>query len=185
MGLGETGINYTSRVHGISQRMPGVSMEKIIPLFTIASLDQNRYLGVKSRYLSGDPALINCNPLNLSGLLSSEETRKQVLGLLRSTPPAKANHTSDNQAKPLPIGPPQPHPSPPMIMPSPMDYPLPRGVPWKCIATMVCFKKSCPGCYFNNTDDPPASSSTNRLYVRTCKNTATYAGKTSRRRKQL
>ena len=39
--------------------------------------------------------------------------------------------------------------------PSPMDYPPQRGIPWKCIAKMVRFKNSCPGCHFNDTDVSP------------------------------
>ena len=42
MGLGELIIDYILRVHGISQRMKGVTMEKIIPLFAIARLDYDR-----------------------------------------------------------------------------------------------------------------------------------------------
>ena len=35
MGLGESTIGYMSCARGISQRMQGVTMEKIIPLFAI------------------------------------------------------------------------------------------------------------------------------------------------------
>ena len=45
-------------------------MESIFPLFAIASLDHDRYPGVKSRYLAGDATLVNCDLLKLSGLLS-------------------------------------------------------------------------------------------------------------------
>ena len=75
MGLGDLSIDYTPRVRGISQRMQGVKRENIIPLFSIAILDHGLYPGVKSRYLVGNPALVNCNPLDLSGLLSSKEIR--------------------------------------------------------------------------------------------------------------
>ena len=70
MRLGEPSINYMSRVRSISQRMQGVKIECMIPLFTIASLDHGRYPGGKSRYLTGDTTLVNCNLLQLSGLLS-------------------------------------------------------------------------------------------------------------------
>ena len=75
MELGESSIDYMSRAHGISQRMQGITMDKMIPLFTIASLDHDRYPGVNIRYLAGDPALVNCNLLDLIGLISSKETR--------------------------------------------------------------------------------------------------------------
>ena len=39
MRLGESSIKYMSRVHGISQRMQGVKIDRIIPLFAIISLD--------------------------------------------------------------------------------------------------------------------------------------------------
>ena len=55
IGIGESIIDYMARVCGISQQMQGVTMGKIIPLFAIASLDHNRYPGVKIRYLSGNP----------------------------------------------------------------------------------------------------------------------------------
>ena len=74
MVLGESSINYMSLIHGISQRMRGVLMEKIILLFAITSLYHNRYPDVKSRYLAGDPALVNCNLLYLSVIFPSEET---------------------------------------------------------------------------------------------------------------
>ena len=46
MGLGESTIDYMSLIRGISQRMQGITMEKIVPLLAIASLDHNRYPGV-------------------------------------------------------------------------------------------------------------------------------------------
>ena len=76
MRLGESSIDYMSRVCCIAHRMYGVTIEHIIPLFAIASLDHERYPGVKSRYLTGDTALVNCDLLQLSGLLSSEEKRQ-------------------------------------------------------------------------------------------------------------
>ena len=50
--------------------MQGVAMDKIIPLFAIANLYHDGYPGVRSRYLTGEPALFNFNLLNLRGLLS-------------------------------------------------------------------------------------------------------------------
>ena len=49
-------------------------MDRIIPLFSITSLDHERYPGMKSCYLMGYAALVNYNLLELSGLLSSEKT---------------------------------------------------------------------------------------------------------------
>ena len=71
MRLGKSSIDYMSMVRGIAQRMHGVTIYRIIPLFAIASLDHERYPGVKSHYLAGDTALVNCDLLQLSGLLSS------------------------------------------------------------------------------------------------------------------
>ena len=75
MRLGKSIIDYMSRVRGIAQRMQGLTIDHIIPIFMIASLDHERYPGVKSCYLAGDTALVNCDLLQLSGLLSSEEMR--------------------------------------------------------------------------------------------------------------
>ena len=54
-------------------------MERIIPLFAIASINRNRYPGVKILYLASDAILVNCGLLELSGLLSNEETRQCAL----------------------------------------------------------------------------------------------------------
>ena len=72
MRLCKSSINYISRVRGIAQRMHGVKIDRIIPIFAIASLDHERYPGVKSCYLAGYTTLVNCDLLQLSGLLSSE-----------------------------------------------------------------------------------------------------------------
>ena len=69
MRVGESSIDYMSRVSGISQRMHGFTIDRIIPLFAIAILDNGRYPGVKTRYLAGETALVNCDLLQLSGLL--------------------------------------------------------------------------------------------------------------------
>ena len=69
MRVGESSIDYMSRVCAIAQQMHGVTIEHIIPLSAIASLDHKRYPGVKSRYLVGDTTLVNCDLLQLSGLL--------------------------------------------------------------------------------------------------------------------
>ena len=79
MRLGKLSITYMPRVRGIAQQMQGVTIDHIIPLFAIASLDHERYPVVKSRYLAGDTALVNCDLLQLSSLLSSEETRQHGL----------------------------------------------------------------------------------------------------------
>ena len=86
MRLVELSIDYMSRVRGIAQRMHRVTIDRIIPLFAIASLDHEIYPGVKSRYLAGDTALVNCNLLHLSGILSSEETRQRALGITAVPP---------------------------------------------------------------------------------------------------
>ena len=41
MRLGESSIDYMSRVRGISQCMQGIIMERIIPLFAISSIDHD------------------------------------------------------------------------------------------------------------------------------------------------
>ena len=98
--LDESSIEYMSRVRCISQQMHGVTIDRIIPLFAIASLDNERYPGVKSHYLAGDTALVNCDLLQLSGLLSSEETRQRALGT-NSVPPSTTsiNQVSNNNSQ--------------------------------------------------------------------------------------
>ena len=70
--LDESSIDYMLRVQGISQRMQGVKIDRIIPLFAITSLDHDQYPGEKSRYLAGDTTVVNCDLLQLSDLLSSK-----------------------------------------------------------------------------------------------------------------
>ena len=48
MRLGESSIDYMSRVRGIAQRMHVVTIDRIVPLFAIASLYHERYPGAKS-----------------------------------------------------------------------------------------------------------------------------------------
>ena len=69
MRLGKLIINYMLRVCGIAQQMHNVTIVRIIHLFAIASIGHEIYPGVKSRYLAVDTALVNCEPLQLSGLL--------------------------------------------------------------------------------------------------------------------
>ena len=88
-----------SRVRGIAQRMHGVTIDRIIPLLAIASLYHKRYPGVKSRYLAGDTAMVNCYLQQLSGLLSSKETRKRALGITAAPPSTtSANRVSNNNS---------------------------------------------------------------------------------------
>ena len=73
MRLGKSRIEYMSRVRGISQRMQGITIERVIPLFAIVIIDHDRYPGVNILYLAGDDALVNRDLIQLGGLLSSEE----------------------------------------------------------------------------------------------------------------
>ena len=78
--------------------MKGVKIDRIIPLFAILSLDHERYPVVKSRYLAGDTALVNCDLFQLSGLLSSKETRQRALGLTNIHPSTTiANRVSNTK----------------------------------------------------------------------------------------
>ena len=152
MKLGKSSIDYMSRVHGIAQRMHRGTSDHIIPLYTIASLYHKRYPGVKSRYLAGDTALVNCDLLQLSRLLSSEEKRQQTLGI---TPPPSTTsvnwvpHNNSQNEGPIPS---QHQPTTPS---SNVPYSPSRGVTWKCIALMVREEKSCRGCHFNHPKDSP------------------------------
>ena len=128
-------------------------MDNIIPIFPIESLDNDRYPGVKRRYLTEDPELVNYNLLDLSSILSSKETRQQALGLPSLSPTTTVNYAYNAQAQHTPTGRPQPctsHPPPPT---SYTDYPPPRGVPWKCIASMLRSDTSCTVCHFNKPND--------------------------------
>ena len=136
--------------------MHGITMDRIIPLFAISSLDHDCYPGVKSLYLKGDATLVNCKLLDLIGLLSSEDTQKQALGIPSAPPPtATENRVSNTPTQPPPTRRPAPRPTQPPEQPSAVDYPPPRGLPWKCITSMIRNNKSFPGCYFKKPDDSP------------------------------
>ena len=144
------------RVRRISQIMQGITIDRIIPIFTIASLDHDRYPGVKSRYLAGDTALGNCDLLKLSSLLSSEETRQHALGIPNISPSTTiSNHVSNTQSNPPQNGRPDPQPPQYPTQEYSVSYPPARGIPWKCIAEMMREDKSCPGCHFNHPDGSP------------------------------
>ena len=138
MRLSELIIDYMPRVQGISQRMQGITMERIISLFAIASLDNERYLCLNSRYLAGDSALVNCDLLNISGLLSSEETGHRVL-VIPSAPPSTTiyNCLSNTPTQNTLEGLSALQPRPPPAQSSSVSYSPPRELPWKCITAMM------------------------------------------------
>ena len=133
--------------------MHGVKIDRIIPLFVITSLNHERYPGVKSRYLAGDTALVNCDLLQLSGLLSSERSRKRALGI----PAIPLSTTSVNRVSNIKNNHENEQPAPPQhqttTQSSNVTYPPKRGVPRKCIAAMMIEDKSFMGCHFNHLDD--------------------------------
>ena len=103
MQLGKSSINYIWRVQVISQRMQGVTIDRIISLFAIMSLDHDQYPGVKNRYLTRYTALVNCDSLQLSGLLYIKGTRQRALGI----PNAPPSNTIANPVLNTPSNPPQ------------------------------------------------------------------------------
>ena len=76
--------------------------------------------------------------LQLSGLLSSKETRQLYLGI-PNAPLSKtiANRMSNTSSNPPQNGRPAPQPPQPPTQLSTVAYPPARGVPWKYIATMI------------------------------------------------
>ena len=121
MGLGKSNIDYMLRVRGISQRMHSIIMYSIIPLFAIVSLDHDCYPGVKIHNLAGDATLVNFRLLDLSGVLSSEDTRQQSVCLTSSTPPTTANRVSNTPTQPPPTGRQTPRPTQPLTQTSSVD----------------------------------------------------------------
>ena len=154
MRLSKFIIDYMSRVRGISQRTKEINIEGIIPIFSTVIIDHDRYPGVKSHYLAGDAVLVNCDLLQLSSLLSDKETRQHALGI-PSAPPftTTANCVSKTPTNSPPAGNPTLQPPQPPTQSPTVVYPPARGVPWKCIATMMREDKSCPGCHFNYPED--------------------------------
>ena len=94
--------------------MQGMTIEHIISLCAIVSLDHDRYPGMKIPYLAGDATLVNCDLLQLSGLLTKEDTCKHALGI--PCDPlyiAVANRVSNTPTNPPLAGRPAPHPPEP------------------------------------------------------------------------
>ena len=104
MVLDKKRIDYMIRGRSVSQLLGGVSMEKIIPIFSIASLYHDCYPGVKSGYLTVDPVLVNCDLLGISSILSRKDTKKKNLGLPRSISSATENCASDTRTQSPPTG---------------------------------------------------------------------------------
>ena len=110
--------------------MHGITMERSIPLFAIAILGHDRYPGVKSRYLAGDAALVNCDLLELRSILYSKDTKQRALGIPSaplSNPVAKC--VSNKPTQPTMTGRPAPLPTPPPAQTSAVAYPPSGGVP--------------------------------------------------------
>ena len=145
-----------SRVCGIAQRTDGVKIDRIIPLFAIASLDHERYTGGKSRYLAGYTLLVNYDVLQISGLLSSEETRQRALGInaspLSTTSVNCLSNTNHNSQNERPV----PPPHQPITQSSNVPYPPTSGVTWKYISVMMREDKSCPGVISITPMTPPS-----------------------------
>ena len=136
--------------------MKGITLEKIIPLFTITSLDHDSYPGVKSLYLAGDAALINCDLLQLRSLPSSKKTKQRALGISNAPPSTTiANRVWNTPTNPPQTGRPKLQSNQPRTQSYAVEYPPSRRVPRKCIATMIREDKSCPGCHFNHPNDSP------------------------------
>ena len=156
MQLGDLIINYMLRVRGISKRMQGITIERIILIFAIASINHGRYPGVNSRYLTEDSVLVNCDLLQLSGILSSKETRQHTLGIPSASPPTTiSNRVSNTPTNPTPDGRSALQPPQPPTQSSAVAYPPARGLPWNCISEIMWEYKSCPGCHFNHPEDSP------------------------------
>ena len=130
MRLDKSSIKYMSRVRGIAQWMHDVKIDHIIPLFVIASLDYDSYPGVKSNYLAGYTTRVNCDLLQLSVLLSIEETRQHTLvipDIPLSTPSFNRLSNRQNNTENECPGPPPHQPttqSSNITHPSPLHYKL-------------------------------------------------------------
>ena len=110
---------------------------------------------MKSHYLAGDTALVNCGLLQLIGLLSSEEMRQRAVGI-PTIPPSStsANRVLNTQNNPHNERP-TPQPQQPPMQSSNVTYPPARGLTWKCIAAIMQEDNYCLGCHFNHPDDSP------------------------------
>ena len=98
---------------------------RIISIFSIETLDHDRDPGVKSRYITGDATLMTCNLIDLSSVLSIEETWQQAFGL----PSAPQPTTFANRAyctPPHPPPPPPPKNANPHVLPNPQH----KNLPW-------------------------------------------------------
>ena len=147
-GAGESTATYLSRVRGFANRLAGVSMDSVMPLFAILGMDHSKYDGLLSRFTSGDASVVTADLPALELLMLGEDRRKEAMGITpvpipsanRATqgPPNNNNHSDDQGGNPR---------GPPPLPPPEAIFPPTKGVRWPQIKALFEDKKSCPHCH--------------------------------------
>ena len=73
---------YFERVRGFAQRLKGVTIDTLMPLFALNGMYQSLYNGTLSRFTSGDPTLISADLTALEDIMTQEVSIKRELGIV-------------------------------------------------------------------------------------------------------
>ena len=98
-GANESTATYLSRVRGFANRLAGVSMDSVMPLFAILGMDHSKYDGLLSRFTSGDASVVGADLPTLEHLMMGEDRRKEAMGIT-SAPIPSANRATQGPPEP-------------------------------------------------------------------------------------
>ena len=74
-GSQESTSSYMSRVRGFATRLQGVTIDDLMPLFTLIGMNHDQYSGLLARFTSGEPAIVNATTSDLERLVIEEDSR--------------------------------------------------------------------------------------------------------------
>ena len=140
-----------ARVCSYINRLHGVTIGKLMPLFAMVSMDESWFGGILQRYSAGEPAVVSADLTKLEELMEDETIRRRAINLDGADVQARANRARGNTRGPAPSPAPFPGPAP---APSPSPAPAPtfpptRGPQWSKV--QAAFTESpramCGNCY--------------------------------------
>jgi len=147
----EDATSFMQRVRSLAERLDGVVLSQLMPLFAIANLDKDRYPGLVQRYIADDPALTNATLLSLQSMMTREERRHAAI---HGCPPATPSQSRIEPAIQRVSGTPKDSAAktPPDCQRMQPEYPPFRGISWGKISAVYKNADSCPACHYNNSD---------------------------------
>jgi hypothetical protein len=146
-GSQESTFSYMSRVRGFATRLKGVTIDDIVPLFTLIGMNHDQYSGLLDRFTSGEPAIVNATTSDLERLMLEEDSCRRAMGIQPMSGQSSANRAQDVRPKndeaktSVPRHPPRGTP------PDSLVYPPEGGIKWKVLKGIVEGEESCPHCH--------------------------------------